>query len=138
MELENSTATTLASHGYRVRQNPAAAEVAQARSDAGDLGRPTSRPDYLIEGRVFDCYAPQATTSVRNVWTEVQKKVTRLQTQRVVVNLEDWRGDMSVLQKQFADWPIENVREVKLVMSDRSVVQLIPKTTDGGAQPDGA
>jgi hypothetical protein len=42
------------------------------------------------------------------VWTETKKKITKLQTQRVVVNLADRGGDVSDLRQQFADWPIEN------------------------------
>jgi hypothetical protein len=128
IELENSTAAVLAAEGYRVQQNPTSAEVAQARQDAGDLGRPGSKPDYLIEGRVFDCYAPKAQTSVRNVWTETEKKTRKLQAQRVVVNLADWRGDLGALRKQFSDWPLQNAKEVKVILPDGRIVQIIPNT----------
>lgn len=82
LERENSGAAILADNGHRIRQNPSAAEVAQARQDTGDSGRPTSRPDYLLEGRVFDCYAPSERKGVRGIWSEVETKVGDHQTQR--------------------------------------------------------
>ncbi|MGA5304152.1 hypothetical protein ACPCHT_29820 [Nucisporomicrobium flavum] len=120
------TAGLLAANGYRVKQNPTSEEVARARQDSGDVGDPNADPDYLIEGRVFDCYAPATNTSVRNVWTYVKKKVLRKQTQRVVVNLQDWGGDLPALRKQFDDWPTDGLKEVKVVLPDGSLVQFIP------------
>jgi len=130
LERENLTATLLAEMGYRVKQNPTAVEVAQARRVTGDDGDPNLNPDYLVEGRVFDCYAPGHLTSVRNVWTEVKKKVLRRQTQRVVVNLQDWGGDLSALRTQFDDWPVEALKEVKVVLPDGGIIQFIPNTRE--------
>ncbi|AGZ46443.1 hypothetical protein AFR_40945 [Actinoplanes friuliensis DSM 7358] len=127
LEMENSAAATLAGNGYQVKQNPTQDEVAQARLATGDSGRPGSKPDYLLEGRVFDCYSPtKPTKNARGIWSEVQEKVEDNQTQRVVVNLEGWRGDMSALQEQFDAWPIERLKEVKAITPDGDVVQIIP------------
>ncbi|BCJ52130.1 hypothetical protein Asp14428_36050 [Actinoplanes sp. NBRC 14428] len=127
LERENSAAEILANRGYQIRQNPTPDEVAQARRDAGDAGRSTADPDYLLEGRVFDCYSPKERTSVRNVWSAVEAKVQDGQTQRVVVNLQDWRGDLSALHQQFASWPVENLKEVKAITADGDIIQLIPR-----------
>ncbi len=125
LEMENSGAAALAERGYQVQQNPTRAEVAQARLDAGDMGHPGKDPDYLVEGRVFDCYSPiKPDKAVRGIWTEVKTKVDDGQTQRVVVNLEDWRGDLPALKKQFADWPIPGLKEVKAVTHDGDIVPI--------------
>jgi hypothetical protein len=126
LERENSAAAILADRGHLIQQNPTPAEVAQARSATGDTGRPTSRPDYLLDGRVFDCYSPKERTSVRNIWTAVREKVEDNQTQRVVVNLEDWRGELPALRSQFGDWPVENLQEVKIITPAGEIVQIIP------------
>lgn len=126
LERENSAAAILAGHGYQIRQNPTRGEVEQARQDTGDTGNAKSRPDYLLEGRVFDCYSPRDGTSVRNIGSEVKKKVVREQTQRVVVNLQDWSGDMPALQKQFDDWPVAGLKEVKAIKPDGTIVQIVP------------
>jgi len=80
--------------------------------------RPSSRPDYLLEGRVFDCYSPtRPTKNARGIWSEVEEKVVDNQTQRVVVNLESWRGDLATVHQQFGDWPIAGLKELKAIMA---------------------
>ena len=130
LERENSGAATLADKGYQIKQNPSLEEVAQARQDTGDTGRPTSKPDYLLEGRVFDCYSPSENKGVRGIWSEVETKIKDDQTRRVVVNLEGWRGNMSDLRQQFNDWPNEHLKEVKVITSDGDVVQIIPNQSN--------
>jgi hypothetical protein len=126
LERENDTASILADQGYQVQQNPTPTEIATARQATGDTGRSTSKPDYLVEGRVFDCYAPADGKSVRNIWSEVSAKVEDQQTQRVVVNLQDWNRDPTALREQFAAWPIDGLKEVKAVTPDRRIVQIWP------------
>lgn len=71
---ENESALVLARHGYDVEQNP---EVSGPK-----------RPDYRIEGNIFDNYAP-ITASADNIWSAMAKKVKKEQTSRVVLNLDD-------------------------------------------------
>lgn len=123
---ENTAAQLLAAAGHHTQQNPSPAEVAAARAASGDTGDPTKNPDYLVDGRVFDCYSPGETKPVRGVWSEVEEKIVNEQTQRVVVNLEDWGGDLPDLRKQFDDWPIENLKEVKAILPDGQIVQIHP------------
>lgn len=128
LELENECATVLAGCGYRVQQNPSKADVAQARLHTGDLGRPSKNPDYLIEGHVFDCCSPTSPTKpVRNIWSDVKYKIDDEQTQRVVLNLHDWRGDMAALHRQFHDWPIDGLKELAALTRDGRIVQILPR-----------
>ena len=62
------------------------------------------KPDYRIEGEIFDNYAP-ATSDPRSIWTEVGKKVKKKQASRIVLNLDDSDITMDALQTQFASWP---------------------------------
>ncbi len=135
---ENESAVILASAGYRVRQNPSADQVAEARRRSGDVGTPTSEPDYLIEGRVFDCYAPGEGTTVRNVWAQARKKILREQTQRVLLNLVDWKGDLAALRKQFDDWPLEELKEIKAITPDSGIIQIVPRPPSIERPPHGA
>ncbi|MBB5829525.1 hypothetical protein [Micromonospora carbonacea] len=125
LELENACADTVAERGYRVHQNPTKREIAEARLNTGDVGKPDKDPDYLIEGHVFDCYAPNPAKAVRGIWTEVSGKVASQQTQRVVLNLRDWRGDLTALQKQFDDWPIHQLKELAAVTRSGEIIQLV-------------
>ncbi|MBO4210392.1 hypothetical protein [Micromonospora echinofusca] len=111
--------------GYRVHQNPTNPEISQARLDTGDAGDPGKSPDYLIEGHVFDCYAPTPPKTVRGVWGVVSQKVDKGQTQRVVLNLEDWRGDLADLRKQFDDWPVPGLKELVAVTRSGAIVQIV-------------
>jgi hypothetical protein len=125
LQRENDTANVLADQGYRVHQSPTRQEVADARARTGDIGDPRRDPDYLIEGKVFDCYSPSETKNVRGIWSEVRDKVSeKRQTQRVVINLQDWGGSLNELQKQFDDWPIEGLKEVKAITRDGKVIQV--------------
>ncbi|BCJ61588.1 hypothetical protein [Micromonospora endophytica] len=125
LELENACADTVAGKGYWVHQNPSRPEIAAARQNTGDIGKPDKAPDYLIEGHVFDCYSPTPTKGVRGVWTEVSEKVTSQQTQRVVLNLHDWRGDLGALQKQFNDWPVHHLKELTAVTRHGEIIQIV-------------
>jgi hypothetical protein len=124
LELENESADTVADKGYRIHQNPTRREIAEARLNTGDVGKPDKDPDYLIEGHVFDCYSPTPSKNVRGVWSEVSVKVADSQTQRVVLNLHDWRGDLPAMQKQFDDWPIAGLKEVVAVTRSGAIVQI--------------
>jgi Contact-dependent growth inhibition CdiA C-terminal domain len=115
---------TVARAGYRIEQNPTPADVAQARQVAGDTGDPRRNPDYLIEGRVFDCSAAHPETSVRSIWSAVRKKIREEQTQRVLLNLEGWNGDLTALRRQFDDWPISGLKEVKAITADGHLIQI--------------
>ncbi|MFI7647983.1 hypothetical protein ACIBTZ_18170 [Micromonospora sp. NPDC049460] len=128
LELENDCAETLADRGYQVHQNPTTQEIAEARLRTGDIVDPRRSPDYLIEGDVFDCYSPSPTTSSRAVWSAVKRKVDDAQTQRVTVNLRDWRGDLTALQKQFHDWPVPGLEELVAVTRSGTIVQILRRT----------
>ncbi|WP_433797772.1 hypothetical protein [Actinoplanes sp. CA-252034] len=130
-ERENATATHLANEGYRLQQRPTKPEVAAARMDTGDVGSPTTDPDYLLEGRVFDCYSPTPDKPVRGVWWQTEDKVVKEQTQRVVLDLMFWRGDLGALQRQFDEWPIKDLKEVKAVLPSGEIVQIrLPRPSD--------
>ncbi|MFY1597014.1 hypothetical protein [Micromonospora sp. WMMD737] len=125
LELENETADKIAHQGYRVHQNPTKQEIATARRNTGDVVDPERSPDYLIEGLIFDCYSPGPTTSVRAIGSAVTRKITDAQTQRVVLNLQDWRGDVGALQKQFDDWPVPALEELVAVTRNGTIVEIV-------------
>ena len=112
LNAENASATALARAGYRIEQNPAAANGSR------------KRPDYKIEGQYFDNYAP-TNDKARNIWFVVKGKVESEQARRIVLNLDNSRVDMAMLAKQFADWPITELEQV-LVVRGGTVSQLYP------------
>lgn len=71
---ENESADILAREGYNLEQNP---DVPGSK-----------RPDYKIDGKIYDNYAP-STSNPRNIWNEVEGKIMRGQTKNFVINLKD-------------------------------------------------
>ena len=110
---ENEAAETLAKNGYDIEQNPMVKGT-------------TRNPDYIIEGEVFDCYSPAENTSVRNIASTIEEKViNKGQADNVVLNLDDWKGDVDALIKQLNDYPVEGLKEV-LVVQKGKVISIYP------------
>ncbi|AXO81858.1 hypothetical protein DZC78_10160 [Olleya aquimaris] len=115
LEIENETADILAKNGFIVEQNP-------------NIIGTTKKPDYLIEGKVFDCYAPfERNKKARGIWSEVEDKILKEQTKRVIINLKNWKGDVSILKKQFTDWNIKGLEEVIYITKEGQINYLTLK-----------
>ncbi len=109
---ENESAQTLAQSGYKIKQNPPTKQNG-------------TNPDYLIEGRIFDCYAP-ASKNPRNIWDYIKKeKIEKGQTERVVLNLSDSKVNLAELKQQFQLWEIKGLKEV-IVIKDKSIIPFYP------------
>jgi len=114
---ENESADLLAKAGFKVEQRP-------------QVSGTTRRPDFRIEGRVFDNYAP-STSNPRSIWTVINKTkvnppVKSMQADRIVLNLRDSGVDLSALLRQFRDWPMANLKEVLVVTREGSIVPFWP------------
>ncbi len=97
---ENESASILANNGYKVEQNP---QVPGSKN-----------PDYRVNGEIFDNYAP-STSNVRNVWSEMERKVARGQADNIVVNLADSSITPPVLSRQLMDYPIPGLKQVIVI-----------------------
>jgi hypothetical protein len=111
LQRENESAQILARKGYQVEQNP---------STPGD-----KNPDYRIEGEIFDNYAPTS-GNARNIADTIEDKVTSGQADRIVLNLTDSNVDLDRMRAQLRDWPIEGLKEVKVIDKNGNVVDLYP------------
>ncbi|MEC3974307.1 hypothetical protein [Amycolatopsis sp. H20-H5] len=109
---ENESATTLARAGYDVEQNPQ--PLANGK-----------KPDYRVNGEVFDNYAPTS-PSARNISREMQKKIKKGQTQRVVLNMADTPVDLPAMRAQLHDWPVGGLKEVLAIDKLGNIVHLYP------------
>jgi len=109
---ENESATTLAKAGYDVEQNPAT--LANGK-----------RPDYRVNGEVFDNYAP-ITGKARNISDGIAEKIEEQQTERVVLNLKDSPVGLDAMRAQLHDWPIEGLKEVIAIDKLGNILHLYP------------
>jgi hypothetical protein len=98
---ENESATTLANNGYKVQQNPPTLPNGK-------------NPDYIINGQVFDSYAP-STGNVRNAARVIEGKVAGGQADNVVVNLTDSSITPSALRDQLTNYPIPGLKQVIII-----------------------
>ena len=112
--LENEAAATLAQAGYDVEQHPSVP------------GR--KRPDYSIEGRVFDAVSPTSPDAY-SIWSNIRKgKIQRSQAQRIIINIDAPDAEVSVdaLRAQFQQHPIPGLEEVKVIDHGGAIIDIYP------------
>ncbi len=107
---ENESAILLAEAGYLVEQNPSVS------------GR--KKPDYKIEGKIFDCYAP-TTKNAYNIVDTIREKVEGGQSDRIVLNLDDSQVGPDALVEELNSIPIPKLQEI-LIVSDASIIEFFP------------
>lgn len=108
---ENESADTLAKAGYRVEQNP---DVPGNKN-----------PDYHVEGKIFDCYAPTS-DSMKGVSRGIEAKVRSGQADRIVLNMSDTSVDPDELRARWERFPIRGMKEVLMIDSSGNVLNLYP------------
>ncbi len=111
IELENESADLLAKQGYRVEQNPT---VPGAKN-----------PDFRIEGKIFDNYAPN-TSNPRSIVDGINRKVGEGQADRIVLNLADSNVERFQLRQALVDWGSRNLREIILIDKTGSIFHFFP------------
>jgi filamentous hemagglutinin len=109
LTLENQSATVLADRGYDVVQNPVVPGP--------------KNPDYLINGAIFDNYAP-STGNVRNIASNISDKVTGGQASNIVVNLTDSSATPAALQTQLTNYPVPGLKQVIVIDQSGAVIKL--------------
>lgn len=111
LKRENESAKTLAENGYDVLQNP-------PRNEAG------KDPDYKIEGKYFDCYAP-ARDDPGRIRDDISRKVKKGQADHIVLNLDDSGMSTDDLKSVLERRPVSGLQEIKIV-KDGKVVDYYP------------
>ena len=97
---ENETANALARRGFRVEQLP--------EGTVGPLG---GSPDYKVNGRLWDCYAPGKTT-LDNIRTTISGKVRR-QAPRVILNIGDLKTHtLEDIAQRLRSAPVKGLEEL--------------------------
>jgi hypothetical protein len=111
IERQNAAAALLARLGYQVRQSP------PPRANK-------RRPDFLIEGKWWDCYAPTS-GNVRNIRSSIRDKVSKEQADRIVLDLSDSTVGPEALRTQLARDPVRGLKEIKII-KDSTVIDFYP------------
>ncbi|WP_026930199.1 hypothetical protein [Glycomyces tenuis] len=112
---ENESAAVLATAGYDIEQNP----------PARHNGR---EPDYRMQGEYWDCYAPGG-DNLRTVETAIRRKVgkteAKCQADRIILNLDNFDLDHTMIRAHLERFPIRRLKEIKIVKHG-TVTQFYP------------
>jgi hypothetical protein len=111
IRIQNRSAEIIAAAGYRIRQLPKSADSVS--------------PDFEIEGRIFDCYAPAPNTSKDSIRNKIRAKIRREQARRFVVNLERSQVSVEELRQHLTRTAPSGLQEV-LVIKHGAVVRAWP------------
>lgn len=91
---QNQTADIFAKAGYKIDM------LDEIPNGNGKGITPSANPDFEIEGNVFDCYSPEAATSVDSICRTIASK-TKTQAERIILNLDDYlASDVEELTKR--------------------------------------
>ncbi len=73
----------------------------------------TGKPDYIIEGKVFDAYAPN-TNNLRNIASTIEEKLESGQADRLIVDITEstvTEGDLAKQFKEYGDGMLYNLNK---------------------------
>ncbi|QSB04869.1 hypothetical protein [Natronoglycomyces albus] len=104
---QSESANVLSTAGYDVDQSP-------PTNPAG------KNPDFNIEGRDWDCYAPSS-GKLATIRRKIRTKVKTEQADSIIVNLSDSEVSSLELQQKLRQDPVTGLREVKAIENGRVV-----------------
>ncbi len=108
---ENESADILADAGYKVEQQP--------------VTTGPKNPDFRIEGRIFDNYAP-TTDNARGIVDGIAKKVHSDQADRIVLNMSDTNVQRNELRQALNQNPVSGLKEILMVDKLGTIVHFYP------------
>jgi hypothetical protein len=82
-------------------------------------------PDYRIEGRIFDNYAP-STSNARSIVEELNRKAGEGQADRIILNLADSDALRHQIRQALADYGSSKLKEVILIDKAGRITKFYP------------
>lgn len=115
LDLQHDSANVLSRAGYDVLHQP---------PGGGELD-PSTSPDYHIEGRIFDNYAPGPTKTPRSTIKKfMDDKIRKGQTARMVIHLHDAVFTAPELEHELRAFPEPGLEEVIVIGRDGRITHL--------------
>ena len=81
-------------------------------------------PDYLIDGEIFDNYAP-ITKNLRTIRDTVAKKVDINQAKNLIINLRDSKFTKSEIELLFTNEPVTGLNRLWIVDTNGQLLYII-------------
>ncbi|MGI9056293.1 MAG: hypothetical protein ACR2F2_10890 [Pyrinomonadaceae bacterium] len=118
---ENESAKVLSESGFKVEQ---LSDKVKGKIQG------VKKPDLTIEGKIFDAYTPNKTTSARSIWTTLKGKMVDPKTgvkqaDRFVINMNKSDLTLEQMTKQFKDFPLQDLKEV-IIIKDGKIIHFFP------------
>lgn len=115
---QNRAARKLANAGYRVEM------LSEIDGGNGYGLNPLKNPDFLVEGRVFDCYTPGPGTNIESTLCKELNKKTKEQAERIVLNLDLMTAEEieiikeTILRKTGVNGTLRRLKELIVILPD--------------------
>jgi hypothetical protein len=114
---QNEAAELLAKNGHQVEYQPKV-ETFTERMRYPWLD-PKKKPDFKIEGEIFDGYSPSKNKTAKQVLGEIKDKVDDNQTRRILLNLDDSKLNPTDIAKQLRVNKIQFLDEIIAVKNGK-------------------
>ncbi len=118
-----AVAELLAKNGYQVEYRPKV-ETFTERMRYLWLD-PKKKPDFRIEGEIFDGYSPNKNTDVVNILKVIEKKTVDRQARRVLPNLDDSKLAAADIAKELRTNKIKFPDEI-ITVKNGKIVKVYP------------
>jgi hypothetical protein len=119
---QNETAETLAKNGYKVEQKPQLTNIDRM---SNPWLKAEKKPDFKVEGEIFDVYTPSKNKLAENIRGEINSKIEKGQTRRIALNMDDSQVSLDELKKVIWEKPIPELEQI-LVVKDGKVTIFFP------------
>jgi Contact-dependent growth inhibition CdiA C-terminal domain len=119
---QNEAAETLAKNGYKVEQKPQLTNIDRI---SNPWLKAEKKPDFKIEGEIFDAYTPSKNKLAENIRSEINSKIEKGQTRRIALNMDDSQVSLDELKKVIWEKPISELEQI-LVVKDGKVTNFFP------------
>jgi hypothetical protein len=97
---ENESADLLFAAGHSVEQKP----IIEGRKN----------PDYRIDGKVFDNFAP-STSQLRNIRSTIQQKIEENQARNIILNLRDAEITVDEIDNYLLFYPVDGLEKLWII-----------------------
>lgn len=127
---QHEAARVLAKAGYDVEQQPPFDSTDRMRNP---WLKDTRRPDYRIEGEIFDALAPRPGTPAKNIVSRIRvEKINAGQARRIVLNLDDATFTLNELHDAIGEavrHPARSLQDLQevIVVRDGEVIPFYPE-----------
>jgi len=120
---QNEAAEVLAKNGYQVEYQPKV-ETFTERMRYPWLNQ-KKKPDFKIEGEIFDAYSPGKSKTVDGILKEIKRKTIQGQTRRILLNLDDSKLAPADIARELRVNKIEFLDEI-ITVKNGKITKIYP------------